>query len=160
MAAGRKRKSFSQANMCRFVGLMSCSGEGHSCQFISFRLEKNVNTTHTLQDARGHNMVARPSTEGFKERLWEKDALDAYGLIFFSDSRLEERAALHILLWIIRTVGGEAEVSHSAADVFDLDSSFMRFFSSAQTIINSSKQCDYLLRAVLLFDILLRKWSF
>ena len=70
--------------MCRFVGLMSCSGEGHSRQFISSRLEKNVNTTHTLQDAPEHNMVARVSTEGFKGRLQGEDALDVYGLIFRS----------------------------------------------------------------------------
>lgn len=67
--------------MCRFVGLMSCSGEGHSRQFISLRLEKNVNTTHTLQDAQKHRMV----TEVFKERLWGKDV---NGLIFpFKTSR-------------------------------------------------------------------------
>ena len=54
------------------------------------------------------------------------------------DSRLEACTALHILLWIIRTVGGESEVSHSAVDMFDLDSSFMSiFFFSAQKIINS-----------------------
>lgn len=67
--------------MCRFVGLMSCSGEGHSHQFISSRLEKNVNTTHTLQDVHKHNTVACVSREGFKEG---KDALDVYGLILRS----------------------------------------------------------------------------
>lgn len=35
--------------MCRFVGLMLGSGEGHFCQFISSRPEKNINTTHPLQ---------------------------------------------------------------------------------------------------------------
>lgn len=61
---------------------MSCSGEGHSRQFIPLRLGKNVNMTHTLRDVQKHNMVACVSTEGFKERLLRKDALDVYSLIF------------------------------------------------------------------------------
>lgn len=66
--------------MRRFVGLMSCSGEGHSRQFISSRLEKNVNTTRSLQDAQEHNMVVcvrvcvcrqTASRKDFRERtLW------------------------------------------------------------------------------------------
>lgn len=68
--------------MCRFVGLMSCSGEGHSRQFISSRLETNVNTTHTLQDAQKHNMVACVSTEGFKEKTLGKGRFERVRLNF------------------------------------------------------------------------------
>lgn len=76
---------------------MSCSGEGHSQQFISVRLGKNVNMTHTLSDVQKHSMVTCLLTEGFR-----KDSGCKRLQFLIQDFR--GVVALCILLTLIRTV--------------------------------------------------------
>lgn len=122
--------------MCRFVGVdVVLRGRTLSPVFFFFfhspsRLETNVNTTDTLQDAQKHEMV----TGGFKGRLWERGC---ERLNFFSHLRREESEALHVILCCNRTEEGKMfSFTFSCLHASDLDGTDVKFLLST----NNSKQ--------------------
>lgn len=110
--------------MCRFVGLMLGSGEGHFCQFISSRLGKNINTTHIPT---GRVVCRHKSLQG---KTLGRRRFGCEQLNFFN-SRPRDGGFTCSFCW------------------GDLDSLAAEFLAM-QTVVNNENQCDYLLRAVLL----------